>query len=127
MPLTAEQKRMFTAMNMTAQTIVRHSGQIAGQQFLIDGIKDCTVHVLDHCAQVTCDDAEKCEIVVGPCEDSLFVRDCTDCEVHAVCRQLRTCATPAPRASPQSPILTRRRGGCIAGAIVFGASSSCTC
>ena len=125
---------MFTAMNMTGQTIVRHSGQIAGQQFLIDGIKDCTVHVLDHCAQVTCDDAEKCEIVVGPCEDSLFVRDCTDCEVHAVCRQLRTCATPAPRTAPQPPARpppphthTHAVGGCIAGAIVFGASSSCTC
>ena len=41
-------------------------------------------------AQVTIDDAKKCEIVIGPCEDSLFVRDCEDCVVHAVCRQLRT-------------------------------------
>ena len=34
------------------ETIVRVDGQIAGQQFLCDEIEDCTVHVLDHCAQV---------------------------------------------------------------------------
>ena len=36
------------------------------------------------------DDAKRCTITIGPCEDSLFVRDCEDCVVHAVCRQLRT-------------------------------------
>ena len=40
--------------------------------------------------QVTIDDAKRSEIVIGPCEDSVFVRDCQDCVVHTVCRQLRT-------------------------------------
>ena len=95
------------------ETVLRTPGQIDGQQFLIDGAEDCVIRVLDNCAQVwqpctislppslveltlcapaqvTIDDAKKCEIVIGPCEDSLFVRDCEDCVVHAVCRQLRT-------------------------------------
>ena len=63
----------------------RTPGQIDGQQFIVDGIEDCTVEVLDHCAQVTVDDAKNCTITIGPCEDSLFVRDCEDCVVHAVC------------------------------------------
>ena len=81
---------MFTAMGKQGETIVRTAGMIAGQQFLCDGIENCTIHVLDHCAQVTIDDAKRCEIIIGPCEDSVFVRDCEDCVVHAVCRQLRT-------------------------------------
>jgi hypothetical protein len=30
----------------------RTPGQIAGQQFIVDGLEDCVVEVLDHCAQV---------------------------------------------------------------------------
>ena len=85
MPMTAEQKAMYTAINKTGETILRVDGQIAGQQFLCDEIEDCTVHVLDHCAQVTVDSARSCEIIVGPCEDSLFVRDCEDWCAHC-CR-----------------------------------------
>ena len=90
MPLTAEQKKMYIAMQLKGETVRRTPGQIAGQQFIVDGIEDCVVEVLDHCAQVTVDDAKRCTITIGPCEDSLFVRDCEDCVVHAVCRQLRT-------------------------------------
>ena len=90
MPLTAEQKKMYMAMQLKGETVRRTPGQIAGQQFIVDGIEDCVVEVLDHCAQVTVDDAKRCTITIGPCEDSLFVRDCEDCVVHAACRQLRT-------------------------------------
>ena len=60
MPMTAEQKAMYTAINKTGETILRVDGQIAGQQFLCDEIEDCTVHVLGHCAQVTVDSARSC-------------------------------------------------------------------
>jgi hypothetical protein len=73
-----------------APTLTRLVTQIAGQQFICDGIEDCKIHVLDHCAQVTVDDAKRCEIIIGPCEDSLFLRGCEGCTVYAVCRQLRT-------------------------------------
>lgn len=55
----------------------------------MDNLKSCKVNVFDHCQQVTIDDCEDCDIVLGPCEDSVFVRDCSNCTVHAVAQQLR--------------------------------------
>jgi hypothetical protein len=52
MPLTAEQKKMYMAMGLSGETVRRTPGQIAGQQFIVDGLEDCVVEVLDHCAQV---------------------------------------------------------------------------
>ena len=88
--MTAEQRRRYTAIGLTDQTVVRAPGQIDGQQFIVDNCKDCVVHVLDHCAQVTIDDCVGCTIVIGPCADSVFARDCRDCTFHAVCQQWRT-------------------------------------
>eukprot|EP01048_Picozoa_sp_COSAG05_P005881 COSAG05_NODE_362_length_10792_cov_14.566913_1_plen_506_part_00 len=90
MPMTAEQKRMFTAVGKRCETIVRAQGQIDGRQFIIDSCNDCTIHILDHCGQVTIDDCVGCEIVIGPCADSVYARDCQDCVFHAVCSQWRT-------------------------------------
>ena len=90
MPMTAEQKRMYTAMGLTDQTVVRTPGQIDGQQFIVDNCKDCVIRIFDHCAQVTIDDCVGCEVIVGPCADAVFARDCRDCTFHAVCQQWRT-------------------------------------
>ena len=88
--MTKEQKALYTAMGFTGQTVVRHPGQIDGQQFIVDSCKDCVIRIFDHCAQVTIDDCVGCEIIVGPCADSVFARDCRDCTFHAVCQQWRT-------------------------------------
>ena len=72
MGMTAEQRAMYTAMNKCGETIERVDGQIAGQQFLVDEAEDCTIHVLDHCAQVTVDSARNCEIIVGPEKTSTY-------------------------------------------------------
>lgn len=63
--------------------------RIGGQQFIVDNLKSCKLRVFDHCQQVTIDDCEDCDIVLGPCEDSVFVRDCSNCTVHVVAQQLR--------------------------------------
>jgi protein-S-isoprenylcysteine O-methyltransferase Ste14 len=81
---------MYTAMGLTDQTVVRTPGQIDGQQFIIDNCKDCVIRIFDHCAQVTIDDCVGCEVIVGPCADAVFARDCRDCTFHAVCQQWRT-------------------------------------
>ena len=88
--LTPEQKAIYFQAGKTGETIIRAPGSIGGQQFIGDGLTDCTVRVLDHCAQVTLDDITRCNVIIGPCEDSVFVRNAIDCEIHAVCRQLRT-------------------------------------
>ena len=38
---------------------------------------------------MTIDDCEGCDIVVGPCEESCFVRDCKNCTLHVAAKQLR--------------------------------------
>jgi len=48
MPMTKEQKALYTAMGFTNQTVIRKPGQI-------DGCKDCVIRIFDHCAQVTID------------------------------------------------------------------------
>lgn len=125
---------MYTAMNKSGETIVRVDSQIAGQQFLVDEAEDCTIHVLDHCAQVTVDSAHNCEIVVGPCEDSLFVRDCENWCVRArPCRVLpppldhQSCTSDArltPALCPPAARCTRSAGSCERGTASTASSSS---
>ena len=64
MPMTKEQKALYTAMGFTNQTVIRKPGQIDGQQFIVDSCKDCVIRIFDHCAQVTIDDCVGCEIIV---------------------------------------------------------------
>jgi len=35
------------------------------------------------------DDLENCELFIGPCSGSVFIRTCKNCIVHAVCAQFR--------------------------------------
>ena len=54
---------------------------------------------------MTIERCHDCKILLGPCDGSVMLRDCSGLEVHALCRQFRTrdCAdckvfvcTPAP-------------------------------
>lgn len=63
---------------------------IAGQQFIIDTADDCDIFLFDYSAQVTVDFATNCRIFIGPCESSVFLRDCRRCRVVCACQQLRT-------------------------------------
>lgn len=71
-------------------TVVREPGSIAGQQFLIEECDGCDIYLLDNSAQVTVDLATNCRIFVGPCEGSVFLRDCAGCSVIVACQQFRT-------------------------------------
>jgi protein XRP2 len=83
-------KSNYMAVQLTGQTVLKKPGDIAGQQFIMDNLKQCKVKVLDHVEQVTIDDCDDCEIVIGPAESSVFVRDCKNCTFHVMCQQLRT-------------------------------------
>lgn len=77
-------------MNKQGETIIRAPGSMSGQPFVGDGLTDCTLSILDNCAQVQLDDLIRCTVTIGPCEDSIFIRNAVDCEIHAVGRQVRT-------------------------------------
>lgn len=71
------------------ERIERGEGSLGGSDLAVERIEDCTLAAFDRTSQVQLDDAVGCEVVLGPCEGSVFVRDCSDCVVRACCRQLR--------------------------------------
>lgn len=48
------------------------------------------VYLFDNVAQVSIDDCKNCKFFIGPSKGSVFIRDCTDCCLAAVCQQFRT-------------------------------------
>jgi len=76
-------------MNETGKLLVKKTF-IAGQQFLIDGCKECQILLLDWTAQVMVDYCEDCLIFIPPCASSVFLRNCKNCKVVVACQQLRT-------------------------------------
>eukprot|EP01062_Namystynia_karyoxenos_P070998 TRINITY_DN6640_c1_g1_i1.p1 TRINITY_DN6640_c1_g1~~TRINITY_DN6640_c1_g1_i1.p1 ORF type:complete len:458 (+),score=146.32 TRINITY_DN6640_c1_g1_i1:65-1375(+) len=64
-------------------------GKRAGQKLSIAGLERCRVVALGSCDCIDVDDCTDCEIVLGCCSGSLFVRNCTGLCLTACCRQLR--------------------------------------
>eukprot|EP00762_Andalucia_godoyi_P008371 ANDGO_07355.mRNA.1 Protein FAM188A homolog len=79
----------FLCMRKRSETIMRRDGDIAGQQFVIDDVEDCRICLLDYSAQISVDFAKNCEIIIGPCEGSVFLRDCENCTFAIATRQFR--------------------------------------
>lgn len=65
-------------------------GSINGQQFIIEDCSDCDVFLLDNCTSVQIDECVNCRIVVGPCQASLFLRNCKRCTLVCAVQQFRT-------------------------------------
>jgi len=72
------------------ENFLRKPSSIRGQQFAIEELHGCQVHVLDHVGGCLIDGCCSCEILIGPSESSVFVRDCEDCAFYIVTQQLRT-------------------------------------
>ncbi|KAE9043774.1 hypothetical protein PR003_g2046 [Phytophthora rubi] len=75
----------------TASFLAKLPGSINGQQFLIEDCHNCDIFLLDHCTSVQIDGCVNCRVVVGPCESSVFLRDCKRCTVVCVAQQFRAC------------------------------------
>eukprot|EP00760_Papus_ankaliazontas_P028534 PhM_4_TR3760/c0_g1_i1/m.59349/K18272/RP2; protein XRP2 len=71
------------------RTFVRQPGEIAGQALCIDILKRCKIYILDHIDSMNVDECEDCEFIVGPTSNSIFLRDCKNCVVTSVCKQMR--------------------------------------
>lgn len=65
-------------------------GSISGQQFIVEDCHDCDIFLLDHCTSVQIDACTNCRIIVGPCQASLFVRNCSQCTIICAAQQFRT-------------------------------------
>ena len=74
----------------SGETLVKLPGAVGGQQFIIEECDDCDIFLLDWSAAVTIDRCKRCRLFIGPCESSVFVRNCEDIRAVVACQQFRT-------------------------------------
>lgn len=70
--------------------LVKLPGSINGQQFIIEDCSDCDIFLMDNCTSVQVDECVNCHIFVGPCQASLFLRNCKKCTLICAVQQFRT-------------------------------------
>ncbi|KAI9178705.1 Protein Xrp2 [Blastocladiella emersonii ATCC 22665] len=70
-------------------TRVKRPGSLIGNAFEIEECNSAVLLVMDWTTQVTIDLCKTCVIVIGPCDGSVFIRDCVDCVLFVVARQVR--------------------------------------
>ncbi|GIL81668.1 hypothetical protein Vretifemale_10675 [Volvox reticuliferus] len=80
----------FIFRKRTGEILIKQSGSINGNGFVLDTLHDCEVYLLDHTSQVQIDDCINCKIFIGPTDGSVFLRDCSNCTLCVAARQLRT-------------------------------------
>lgn len=64
----------FCCSHEEGVTFVKHSGQIMGQQFIVQSCDSCNIFLLDHIASVTLDNCRSCFIITGPVASRLASR-----------------------------------------------------
>ena len=79
----------ITVSKQNGTKVIKGPGSIRGNQFIIEECTDCDIYVLDLTATITIDLCVNCRIFIGPCESSIFVRDCKDCTFSLACQQYR--------------------------------------
>lgn len=80
----------YEFVDLEGQQLGKMAGDINGQGFKCERLKNCDVYLFDHTAQITVDKCEGCTFFFGPVKASVFVRDCKDCNFVVACQQLRT-------------------------------------
>merc|ERR1712056_104111 len=95
----------YCIMDVSQRLIVRKPGAFGGHNgvdLALDGCKDCTILICDRTAQVMVDDLTDCCVLLGPCETSIFLRNCENCTFWL--------ATSGLRSSTSAVRLTWRTG-----------------
>ncbi|CAK0880503.1 unnamed protein product [Prorocentrum cordatum] len=65
-------------------------GGMSGVDFQVEECSGCTILICDRTDQVYLDELVDCIVLVGPCNSSIFARNCRGCTFWLACRQLRT-------------------------------------
>lgn len=76
--------------NEPSSVLMKLPGTINGQQFIVEDCHDCDIFLMDNCTSVQIDECVNCRILVGPCQASLFLRNCKQCTVICAVQQFRT-------------------------------------
>jgi hypothetical protein len=64
--------------------------EVRGQAFRVERCVACTIALLDNSEQVVLEKLERCRVIIGACESSVFVRECKNCDMVVATKQLRT-------------------------------------
>jgi hypothetical protein len=73
-----------------SESVVRQTGSIDGQQFILEGISSPShIFLLDHIGTVLVDDCNNVKVITGPVATSVFIRNCKNCVFIVACQQLR--------------------------------------
>ena len=80
----------FIFKNRTNELLIKEPGHINGIEFRMKELHDCIVHLFDHTAVITIDKCTNTKFFIGPVKGSIFIRDCTDCEISVACSQFRS-------------------------------------
>lgn len=82
-------KEDYMFQNKAGETLTRDPGQINGQQFIIDSCKGCRILLRDYTPAVNMYLCEDCEVYIGPCSGSVYIRNSSNCKVVVAAAQLR--------------------------------------
>merc|ERR1711959_559197 len=82
-------ENFFSFNDRRGETLVKMSGDIKGQSFDMSNLEDCEVQILDHTAQVLCDNLRNCKVYIGACATDIFLRNCVGCTFTTASKQLR--------------------------------------
>ena len=82
-------RTFYTFQDKVEETLTKEPGSISGQPFEIKSLKKCEVRLMCYSSQVNVDQVAGSRVFIGPCETSVFIRDCTDCKFTVACKQLR--------------------------------------
>lgn len=79
----------YTFSGLSDERVSKEPGSINGQPFEVKQLGRCEVRLMCWSSQTQVDSSRDCRIFIGPCETSVFVRDCHDCVFTVACKQLR--------------------------------------
>ncbi|GMI53876.1 hypothetical protein ScalyP_jg1359 [Parmales sp. scaly parma] len=85
-----EFETQYTFRNKMSGTHTKPPNTINGQAFDISDCSGCNLQVLDHTDMCQIDNVKDSKIFIAAANDSVFVRDCSDCVITIACKQLRT-------------------------------------
>ncbi|KAA0153759.1 hypothetical protein FNF31_06412 [Cafeteria roenbergensis] len=80
----------YTFVGKSGEMLRKLPGEVSGQPFNLRDLTDCTVEILDHCDAMHVEALRRCTVFIAASSESVFMRDCHDCDVWLACKQLRT-------------------------------------
>ena len=79
----------YVQSGKNGEKITREPGDLNGNQFNCDTLKNCEVLVTDLCDSMMVDNCENCKFTLAAIRGSIFVRTCKNCKFVMVCGQFR--------------------------------------